>query len=437
MREGPRDGWILAGGLDGRPAAPSLHEIVGGVPHLLRTACEMALAGVKRITVVWLGDHPAPEVAVIARDPRLATRATLTIIEAARLPPVSADAPVLVVRGDRIFHRDMPKHAVAAWRSSEARLGKVAGEDNDAVVVTEGAIARVLVEAASRAGGLGEELARLAATGGVATSERPYLGFTTPARDARELRRAERTLVWSLRKSADGLAAKALNRRISLPISWLLARTRVHPNHVTVVAFLCALAGGIVIARGTYVAGLTGMLLVEAGSIIDGIDGELARLRFQFSQTGQWLDTLADDLGNVAYSIGVASSLAQAGRTWAVPLVACALVGFATTQAAQYFLIVKVYRSGDLAAIPWAFQSSEFLSRKSKGLWTVLAENAPKLLKRDFAITAFVVCAALGRLDIVLLVFCGGAITFFFVFWFRFFTGGLAHARAHRARLAA
>src|SRR5437868_24702 len=88
--------------------------------------------------------------------------------------------------GVRLRRRYMPAQAIAAWKSSAVHLGKVAGEENDAVLVADGGTARVLVEVAARAGGLAEELARLAAAGDVATSERPYLGFTMPARDARE-----------------------------------------------------------------------------------------------------------------------------------------------------------------------------------------------------------------------------------------------------------
>jgi hypothetical protein len=40
-----------------------------------------------------------------------------------------------------------------------------------------------------------------------------------------------------------------------------------------------------------------------------------------------------------------------------------ALGAFATTQLAQYTMIRFVYRSGDLAAIPWAYQSAAGLSR--------------------------------------------------------------------------
>ena len=38
------------------------------------------------------------------------------------------------------------------------------------------------------------------------------------------------------------------------------------------------------------------------------------------------------------------------GVTWAVPLGGAALGSFAITQSIQYYLIARVYRSGDLAA---------------------------------------------------------------------------------------
>ena len=161
---------------------------------------------------------------------------------------------------------------------------------------------------------------------------------------------------------------------------------------------------------------MAGLLLVELGSIVDGIDGELARLKFQFSRLGQWLDTIADDLGNFVYSTGVMLNLDAAGVTWAVPLGTSALGAFAITQTIQYYLIARVYRSGDLAAIPWAFQSTEFLSEHPRGAIAWVRTTVPKLLKRDFAITLFTVLAFLGRLDVVLLVFSTGALTFFVVF---------------------
>jgi phosphatidylglycerophosphate synthase len=437
MRPAPREGWILAGTLDGQPAAPSLVDDVAGIPYALRLAGELALAGAARITVIWAGPGEPPDLAAVARDPRLAGRAELVVVTAVPAAPAApsdglADgSPIAIARADRVAHRDSAKQVIAAYRASAgARAAALAGDADGAVVVADAATARDLALRAPAAGGLGGALAALGDA--LARAEPPYLGFVAAAPDARALRRAERQLVWSLRKSADGIAAKLLNRRLSLPISWLLCRTRVHPNHVTVVALLCALAGGLSLAQGGYAAGAIGMLLVEAGSIIDGIDGELARLKFLFSRVGQWLDTVADDLGNVAYTAGAMWSLHLGGATWAVPLGAVALTAFALTQGAQYYLIARVYRSGDLAAIPWAFQSSEFLSQRPRGVGPWLRATAPKLLKRDFAVTLFLVCALLGHLEVILLVFSGGALTFFAVFAVQL-ARNLGAIRRHRA----
>ena len=272
-----------------------------------------------------------------------------------------------------------------------------------------------MVDALATPGGWQAELTSIAHEQELAEIDPPYLGFCVPARDLRELRVARGKLVSSLRKSADGIVAKLLNRRISLPITRLIANTPIHPNQVTLIALACALAGGAVISRGGYLAGIVGMLLVELGSIVDGIDGELARLRFQFSRKGQWLDTVVDDLGNIAYTSGVTVSLDLAGVSWAVPVGLAAVGAFVLTQATQYYLILRVYRSGDLAAIPWAFQSSEFLSQNPRGILRRIAATIPKLLKRDFVVSMFVVFAAIDRLELVLGVFCGGAFLFFAV----------------------
>ncbi|MDQ3365048.1 MAG: CDP-alcohol phosphatidyltransferase family protein, partial [Myxococcota bacterium] len=273
---------------------------------------------------------------------------------------------------------------------------------------------------AAEPGGIASELGGLARAGELASAPPPYRGFCVAVPDRAALRSAEWQLVSSLRKAADGIAAKALNRSLSLPITWLLRRTRVHPNHVTFVALVCAVAGAFVIAQGGYGAGVAGMLLVELGSIVDGVDGELSRLRFQFSRAGQWMDTVVDDLANVAYITGIMISLHAAGLDWAVPVGVAALAAFVLTQGTQYALIKLVYHSGDLAAIPWAFQSTAFLSQRPQGLRGWIGATAPKLLKRDFVVTMFVVLALLGRLDLILGIWAAGALIFLVVFGVQF-----------------
>ena len=366
----PKD-RILAGSLDGAESRPELREDVCGMPYVLRIAADLAHAGAKKIVVVWSGSAPLPTVDDLATDTRL-RGASLSVVTLA--PAGYAADPILIARADRIYHRDFPKLSVAAWRNSTAQLARVTADtaaaermtaqpgDYDAIVVTDRGRATAMVTAAPRAGGLASAMA----TSSVATAEPPYLGFALAAPDRRALRYAEKRLVWSLRKQAQGIAAYWINRHISLPCTRAIMRTSILPNHVTVFCFLLALTGGIVIAQGGYVAGVIGMALVNLGSILDGVDGELARLKYRFSNIGAWLDTLADDFGNVAYVSGIAINLDKAGVTWAMPLALTALACFALTQSTQYFLITKVYKSGDLAAIPWAFQSTEFLTARPR-----------------------------------------------------------------------
>ena len=57
MRERPSEGWILAGQ---GAAALALDADVAGMPNVLRLACDLAFAGVKRIVVVWSGPGEPP-----------------------------------------------------------------------------------------------------------------------------------------------------------------------------------------------------------------------------------------------------------------------------------------------------------------------------------------------------------------------------------------
>lgn len=409
MSESITEGWILAGAVDGAPPAPLLADLAG-MPVLLRHACELRLAGATRAVVIWHGDEAPPDIDAIAGDERLAGCA----LELVRAVPEGGDGDVLVVRGDRAYHRDVPKRLAGA--PADAALRKVAGAEHDGVFAADRATARRLAAAAAERDGVAGVVAELDAAGGVVEVEPPYLGFCVPARDRAELRRAGRLLISSLRKSADGYAARLINRHISLLFTRFLVKTPVRPNHMTVLAFASAFTGGIIIGQTGYIAGVIGMLLVELGSILDGIDGELARLKCRFSKLGQWMDTVTDDVSNVCYWTGIMVSLRATGVEWAFPLWLATVIAFSFTQLTQYYLIAVIYKSGDLAAIPWAFQSTEFLSSRPRGLLPRLKAGIPKLLKRDFAVTLFLALAIAGRLDVVLLISAAGALSFFVSF---------------------
>ncbi|MEE8109799.1 MAG: NTP transferase domain-containing protein, partial [bacterium] len=122
------------------------------------------------------------------------------------------------------------------------------------------------------------------------------------------LREAGRRLAGSIRKgkgNEDGLLSSWLNRPISVRLSVVLARTRITPNQITVASFLLALAGAGFFAPGTYALALLGGFLLQAASILDGCDGEVARLKESGSVRGAWLDSVLDRYADLAAAVAI------------------------------------------------------------------------------------------------------------------------------------
>lgn len=112
-----------------------------------------------------------------------------------------------------------------------------------------------------------------------------------------DLRRASRRLRRSLTKEADGPVSRYLNRPVSTRVSMALAHIPIHPDVVSLLAFLIALAGAWTLALGM---GIAGALLVHSASLLDGVDGEIARLRLRASPGGALLDGVLDRLADAA-----------------------------------------------------------------------------------------------------------------------------------------
>ena len=147
-----------------------------------------------------------------------------------------------------------------------------------------------------------------------------------------EARRAARLLVGrAAAKSADGTVARHLNRRLSRPLSLLLLRFGASPTAVTVAGFLLTLAAATALALGSVweLALIVGGVLVQAASVVDGVDGEIARASLRSSPTGAFLDSVLDRAADAA----VLAGLAVAAGLDAVTFAAFAAALFGTLQA--------------------------------------------------------------------------------------------------------
>lgn len=132
----------------------------------------------------------------------------------------------------------------------------------------------------------------------------------TPA----DVEQAEKKLYQSLRKPGDGFLARHINRRISIAITSRLWRLGVAPNAVTAFTLLTGLAAGLAFAQGEGpLWGLVGATLFQLQSIIDGVDGELARLQYLETRFGFWLDVTTDNITHMAVFWGIAMGQAAGG----------------------------------------------------------------------------------------------------------------------------
>ncbi len=123
----------------------------------------------------------------------------------------------------------------------------------------------------------------------------PIDGFWIDVDDPAAFKRAEKALLDRLRdKPTDGPVARYLNRPISVRISQHLVKRNITPNQISLFSFLCSVLAAGLFAIGGYSALLLGGVLAQFASIIDGCDGEVARLKYQSSDFGGWFDAVLD-----------------------------------------------------------------------------------------------------------------------------------------------
>ncbi|HTR03673.1 MAG TPA: CDP-alcohol phosphatidyltransferase family protein [Thermoanaerobaculia bacterium] len=138
-----------------------------------------------------------------------------------------------------------------------------------------------------------------------------------PVASAADLPRAEKYLLRSLIKDEEGFMSRHFDRAISLAISRRLAPTRITPNQMTLAAVGIGLLGAPFFLSSRPAIQFVGGFLFLLHSIVDGCDGELARLKFQESRYGGALDFWGDNVVHVAVFGAMGLGLARATRqTW-------------------------------------------------------------------------------------------------------------------------
>ena len=244
---------------------------------------------------------------------------------------------------------------------------------------------RVLRTAEVRALAAGQPASRL----GVAVS--------APA----DRKRAERWLLDGLIKDTEGFMSRHFERKVSLAVSRLLAATRVTPNEMTLVSVAIGLGGAFFFLSPRPALQTAGALLFLLHSILDGCDGELARLKFQESRFGGILDFWGDNVVHAAVfsCMAVGWSRTAGGAVWPLVLGALAVGGTFASAGWVYAKTMRRPKDGPLFTGVTAADSA-------------VARAADALSRRDF-IYLVLALSLFGKADWFLALTAVGAPVYF------------------------
>lgn len=127
-------------------------------------------------------------------------------------------------------------------------------------------------------------------------------GLSGLGQQAADLDRIGARIVKSTGKPSDGMVSRYVNRPVSRAMSRTLLRFRgIRPIHATALAAFVGILMALCLLFGGEGGLIAGALLFHAASVIDGVDGEIARATFRSSKFGAKLDTIIDGITNLAF----------------------------------------------------------------------------------------------------------------------------------------
>src|SRR5713226_995818 len=337
----PRTAVILATNLDAARFGSPMPE-VGALPVLLRSILGAHKAGAARIIVVIdraKSSRIQPDLLRTGRLPRSIQWCDFSSGEGS-LPSLlgqlasEGQGHLVLIAGDRVYHPSLHR-----------RVGEWDGQDNALALVTERKLVGICslsretaIDLSRRcpaiAKSIEDVLAWLTLTHSVESETVPEDKWQRVLNEQQRLLAEQKLNGW-LVKPTDGIFARA-NRRISIPISRRIIPYPITPNMVSLFTLGVSLAAGVFLALGGYWNMLTGAVLGWLSSVLDGCDGEVARLKLQESAFGCWLETMCDNLYYVFIFAGLTIGLVRTSGNrsylvWGGVLVFGVIASFLTT----------------------------------------------------------------------------------------------------------
>lgn len=368
--------------IEGSGASP----LVAGLPPALRAA-------------YWAATELAPaKVVFCGADPDFETRYRRQLASLAPIPAPSAngqapkelfaaDSPLLVL-GQAGFPE---RGALTRFVSQAGQAAKPVRwlQDGAAVAAYFPRASQILDGAANST-----ELAANALRAPGSFAELPSAPAWLSAHSEEAARRAEDAFCASLGHSKDGYLAR-FDRKISVAVSRLLLKTPVTPDNITTASLALGLYGAWLLASGSHLSQFLGSLVLWACCILDGCDGEVARLKLLCSKSGAAYDIWADEVAHLATFVAIPFGVHRMFPQASFLLPGILLVsGVSICGLAVWYFVLR-------------------LPEDRRGPNALLVE---RIASRDY-VYLLVVLAALGRLDWFLWAAGFGSHVFYLTLW--------------------
>ena len=382
---------------------------VGTLPVVLRTILGLGKAGVSRI-VVCVDPANGPNISAQLKDTgRLpesvewleTTSETDPVRQVFLYHPLEAEqGHVLVLSGDTIYHPALLRELVSWDADGESLVLTCNGDPIGAWALSLEATAKI-----NKQDGCmrppGADVLRLSSTQHKEVGQDQWQQVVT----AHDRIRAERNLDGWLVKPTDGIFAR-FNRRISIPMSRQMIKWPISPNMISLFTLGVGLVSGVFFAFGGYWNTVFAAVLSLWASILDGCDGEVARIRLMESDFGCWLETICDYLYYLfifsGMAIGLVRTIGPEFLFWSGLLVFGAIMTFVLAGMGRRRLARG--RPEQYLAI-WQAQAE---SRRTNPI-LYFARHTEFILRRCFLPYAILAFALLGLTNVVLIASAIGA----------------------------
>jgi len=314
----------------------SLLAPVGELPVLLRAILGEQKAGARRIVVVsnrlvsaFLPDE-------LGRTRRLPENIEWCATEAGEIAPAlrgiaGREERIVLIGADRTYHPSLHRRA-AEWSEKTALALTTGGQAVGIYAFNTPQAIELLKRSPSGIRSVAEVREWLRAQDGIVCESVPSDLWQPISSPGGRLLAEQKLDAW-LMKSTDGFFAR-MNRKVSIPISRQLIKFPITPNMVSLFTLGVSFSAGAFFALGSRAYMLLGAVLSVFASILDGSDGEVARLTFQDSAFGCWLETVCDYLYYIFIFAGMMIGLLGRGPvywTWGALLFVGAVASFLTT----------------------------------------------------------------------------------------------------------